>query len=222
MSSRYSPSTVLDDLSSIEVLASPCSSSSKTADSRERYQYASCYSEENVFKMCAARRWSDEEGFAIFVGNATSTVSFKHHVKNPSGTVVWDYHVFYLSKPRGSSSFEVRDQDSSLSFPSACATYATKTFPSSTGTLSSKHLPPLFRVVPASEYLSSFSSDRSHMVKSIGSDKAVTYCYPVPSWAAIRSGAQTNNLATKFYLSANEGGAGVVMDLEEFTSHFCT
>ena len=83
--------------------------------------------------------------------------------------VLWDYHVIVLQ------SGLIFDLDSRLSFPSPALAYITASFQPAVALPREHEL--LFRIIPGREYLSTFSSDRSHM-SHLASDK-------FPSWPLI-------------------------------------
>ncbi len=114
--------------------------------------YCSCFCEENVFHLCASLPPS---GHVVFVSNERETVAIRHQRSGspPDGRVVWDYHVFAVADGC------LFDLDSTLSWGTSVDTALPLCFPADEHPM----LQPKFRVVPASEYVSTFSSDRQHM-----------------------------------------------------------
>jgi hypothetical protein len=151
------------------------------------------------------------EVFAVLISNARERVLvFEQRAGDAiAGHVVWDYHVICVAvtRPRSqstspslpSSAFTstplpdflcrstpptsalVFDLDSRLAFPCSFSSYARRALLPAFSHSSSLH--PLFRVVPASAYLSAFASDRSHML-----DEERRYLAAPPPWPCIGEG----------------------------------
>merc|ERR1719244_2577685 len=127
--------------------------------------------------------------------------------------VVWDYHVVLVHRSVEGEVL-VYDLDTVLPFPVALSTYLKMAlmdedqFP--------EQFPRMFRVVPASDYLELFSSDRQHMKDPTGD-----WLQPPPAWSCIRGvrASETHNLDT--FISMERGsGVGDVISLTEFTRYF--
>ena len=87
--------------------------------------------------------------------------------------VWWDYHVFLLAREENAD-WKVWDLDSTLALPVNSSEYFSQTF-------NPLMLPePVFRVMNASYYRATFSSDRSHMKNTDGSWQDAP-----PDWPAI-------------------------------------
>ncbi len=119
------------------------------------------------------------------------------------GLVLWDYHVMALAAwhPDGMLAF---DLDSLLAFPCPASIWLERSCPPD---LLPGH-EGFFRVLPASQYLDSFASDRSHMRFSDGSYKAAP-----PPWPAFGQG-RPNNLME--WVDMRREGPGRVMDRAAF------
>lgn len=77
-----------------------------------------------------------------------------------------DYHVFFMHNPSPNRCL-VFDLDTTLPFPTYFHKYVTETFRSDYAVSEDHHR--FFRVIPADEYLTTFSSDRRHMKRPDGS-----------------------------------------------------
>lgn len=151
--------------------------------SREECAYASCYCEENVWRMCRKidkrRRGNSSSVFAVIVSNASKSVILwrQRSAKRPppEDYVIWDYHVFAVCDA------VVLDLDSTLPFACPVKRYVAETFGPQSRL--KQELRATLRVVPASDYLARFHSDRTHMLRPDG-----TWLRPPPSWPAIEHG----------------------------------
>jgi len=179
--------------------------------------YAACYCEENVYKLvekiskehpeCLPSTW------AVFISNSAQQIPLwrQKSGRKDDGLVVWDYHVLLLHRNKENQTF-VYDLDTSLPFPAQFSTYCEAAL------ASEEHLQPnlhrQFRVVRASEYLASLSTDRRHMRKGEG------WLQNPPSWPCIRGMAgQEHNL--DMFISMDKGvPVGEVFDLKAFVNKF--
>ncbi|XP_004348906.2 hypothetical protein CAOG_02156 [Capsaspora owczarzaki ATCC 30864] len=154
--------------------------------------YASCWCEENVYHLClhaSQTAWEQnmrashtvnnfiEQASVVFISNPSrKTPIWCQRLSQPGCPVVWDYHVvLVLPAPSG---VMVYDLDTTLGFPCLFRSYADEALRDSFNSLSSFHR--RYRVVAASEFLKTFSSDRSHMFVG-GKWQA-----PWPSWPLIQ------------------------------------
>ena len=129
---------------------------------REDFDYASCYCEENCYKLIirlAKDRTERYDGiFCIFITSKAEATPFwfqKTGPKDVESPVLWDYHVIVLMDEL------VFDLDSSLDFPCTKEEYFAKSVRPELS-LKEKH-EHIFRVIHAQQFLDHFSSDRSHM-----------------------------------------------------------
>ena len=99
---------------------------------------------------------------------------YQRVMSDPSIPILWDYHVILLLRAETN---QILDFDTILPFGVTVDTYFKHSF------LDNRLLTitetPLFRVVPASEFVVSFSSDRRHM--KVGED----WIAPPPDWPCI-------------------------------------
>ncbi|XP_066909061.1 protein N-terminal glutamine amidohydrolase isoform X2 [Halyomorpha halys] len=146
--------------------------------------YTSHYCEENVWKLCEliSQKKSDflDHCHCVFVSN-DSKVTPLWHQKVGSGDdffVAWDYHVFLVCK--SAPFIKVYDFDTTLGFPVSFSDYMEKAIGLETNMVPKYRR--FFRVIPASEYLKYFSSDRRHMKKANGD-----WLKPPPPYDPIQS-----------------------------------
>jgi hypothetical protein len=134
---------------------------------RARHDYAPFYCEENVLRLCPSL---GPEAFAVLVTNAGRRIEMlRQRAGGPGrGAVLWDYHALAVSRRDGWLAW---DFDTTLGFPVPLGEYLRRSFEPLPAE------PPLFRVVPASDYVREFRSDRSHMRRADGSWTASP-----PSW----------------------------------------
>lgn len=128
---------------------------------------------------CGTRR--TDEYHVVFISNKSRCCPFYRQRVKPvymeDECVFWDYHVIAIrtrcsSIPSSSpiTTTEVLDVDTWLPYPCPIQTYLDETFrPRTTLTSSSTistEFHPLFRVIPAQQYLQYFYSDRMHMFQN--------------------------------------------------------
>lgn len=137
----------------------------------EECVYTSCYCEENVYKFIEKYSHHFDDVYAVFITNPR-----KHCViwcqklsDEPSVTpVCWDYHVIVIAKK--SSQSLVFDLDTVLPFPCLLESYTAQCFQPSASEISQWWLQyamvtgHYFRPIQGPDFLSTFSSDRSHMI----------------------------------------------------------
>jgi hypothetical protein len=130
--------------------------------------YASCYCEENVYRLCVHR--ADLADRVVFVsGSGGAAPVWRQEAGDPA---VWDYHVFLLI----TRDHTVLDLDSTLPYPCDALQYCIQAFrPDIALEETYEHR---FRVIPSSDFIRGFCSDRSHMLKSVA---------PSPAWPLIQS-----------------------------------
>lgn len=173
------------------------------------FQYSACYCEENIWQLAQE---------AIFKGQQTMVAMISGHgrfrrfwyqrsAEKDGSAVYWDYHVVLLSYDAG---WWVWDLDTTLDLPLAAETYCGKTFLNSTIDVADTDV--FLRLVPADEYVQTFSSDRAHMRLQNGE-----WLAPPPSWPAIQQGEESNLLA---WLDVNRANPGQVYTLAEFRNDF--
>lgn len=184
--------------------------------SREECVYTSCYCEENVWHLCSAVRDKQPEElgscYCVFISNSDQAIPLWEQTASSreDGLVVWDYHVVFIQKrPDGNL---VYDLDTRLDFPCTFRLYIEH------GIHSCADLKPqfqrFFRVVPAEKFLSTFASDRSHMLNDEGK-----WLKQPPSYPCIRTQDSTNNI--KDFISMDpKVGVGEVLDYWQLCEKF--
>nr|CAG4650428.1 EOG090X0C0Q [Sida crystallina] len=180
--------------------------------------YTSCFCEENVWHMAKNIRDKGDDStlkqcFVVFVSNTHESIPLwkQKAGKDQDGFVVWDYHVFFLHASETRIN-QIYDLDSTLQFPCNFDEYARKS-------LRNEELMPeefhrFFRVIPAKDFLESFSSDRRHMKKDDG-----TWMKPPPTYPPIQTSTTNHNLKV-FVDMTNKTGPGRVMNYFEFVHKF--
>ncbi|XP_024081850.1 protein N-terminal glutamine amidohydrolase isoform X2 [Cimex lectularius] len=147
---------------------------------KEECEYTSCYCEENIWKLCERLRDTGSnifcDTYAVFVTNAARKTLVWCQMKGNAkdNLAIWDYHVFLVAKC--SEKFVVFDFDTTLDIPCLFTEYFQKAV-----RLEDNFLPDfkrVFRVIPASVYLTSFASDRSHMKDKNGQFMSPPPLYP--------------------------------------------
>jgi hypothetical protein len=151
---------------------------------KEAYLYTPFYCEENIWHLSQVPSFSASDSKVVFVSNEKRSCPLW---KQRAGVgeeefVLWDYHVIFLHKQ---NSWQVFDLDTTLGLPVLFQTYVNATFRMSDRGLD--EYAPKFRVIDAKEFVSLFSSDRSHMRNSDGTWKATP-----PTWPLIEGTGEPN------------------------------
>lgn len=144
------------------------------------------YCEENVYRLAVRKSQTKREAesnYVVFVSSEAQCVPMYYQLagKTPLTACFWDYHVLLLQLDDTPKIFDI---DSHLPYPCPLDTYINNSFPSLGET--PKEYGPLFRVVSAQTFLSTFCSDRRHMLKD-GSWTAKP-----PAYACIKTGERVN------------------------------
>jgi hypothetical protein len=174
-----------------------------------KFQYASCYCEENMWHLCQRTEIGGPQRFVVFIGaGAEFFPMWRQRAGDPEdGIAWWDYHVILISKG-DDGAWQVWDQDTHLDLPMSLEDYLSESFP--LVELIDSDLQPRFRVIPAETYLSTFSSDRRHMRNEDGQ-----WLAPPPQWPPIcRDGI--HNLDD--FLNVSADGPGTVVGLTDLQS----
>lgn len=125
--------------------------------------------------------------------------------EHPALPIFWDYHVVLLVINKNNQIF---DFDTTLAFNTDIDFYFKESFINQS-ILSDKETP-MFRLVPADEFTSSFSSDRSHMKTLSG------WLSPPPNWPII--GNKGTNLES--FIQANDNQFGELLTYDALLSRF--
>lgn len=179
--------------------------------------YVSCYCEENVYKLVEevtkAHPNELDKCYVIFISNPCKTVPLwrQKSAKTDDRLVIWDYHVILVYHPEPEKCL-VYDLDSELPFPTYIHKYITETF--RTDHILKPDYFRYFRVIPASEFVKEFASDRRHMRRADG-----TWIKPPPSYPAIKTANSTHNLEEYIQMDHSKG-PGQVLNLTQFVQRF--
>ena len=200
----------------------------------EECDYASCYCEENVWKLCQRLQEKGDPDYlhrasAVFISNTGRSVPlwsqkagrgaekvpmvFFFLIVMEDQVVVWDYHVILVYI--GDDSTLIYDLDTTLPFPAPFNEYCEATFGSDDGLKECYHRK--LRVVPAEKYLATFASDRRHMKKP--DSEGGEWLQTPPPWPCIKTDAAVHNLDS-FINMTDALGEGEVYDLGTFVSTF--
>ena len=174
---------------------------------RSKAAYCSFYCEENVWQLAKAISECEGEfkGAVLFFLNAGSFVAMKNQVAFENGSIgFWDYHVVLLD----SQNQLIYDLDSRLGCPVSAKLYFAETFPDQNELV--PEVRAMVRSIPIREYVSRFSSDRSHMVDSDGVARE-----PFPQWPAIVNDDPVW-LDQYRLIEAIDGSASEVFAVEDF------
>lgn len=179
--------------------------------------YTACYCEENVWKLAALAKENCSlhelsKCYCVFISNKSKKIPLwqQKASKAADGLVVWDYHVIFVYQERRGSL--VFDLDTNLGFPCTFKEYALACI-GDEKTLKQEYRR-MFRVIPAIEFLSSFASDRSHMVNEKGE-----WLAPPPKYPPINCSVSTNNI-DEFISMSTEFKHGKVLNLSAFLEMF--
>ena len=172
--------------------------------------YTPLFCEENIWqllKRLLTEGIPAETLQVIFISNPQKqVVLFNQRSGADLGHVVWDYHVIMWCKDEAGD--RIYDFDSLLPFPCDCSDYMAATFG-----LQAELVEPLratLRLIPATEYLHRFYSDRHHMRGVV--DEAA-----FPPWPAITPPEPQRIRLDQYWEMAWQGdSASRVLDVAAF------
>ena len=146
----------------------------------QAFRYQSQYCEENIWFLCQEQMFAQYKRKVVFISNPNRTCLLWHQKAATASTepVVWDYHVILLCQQ---PHWMIWDLDTALGLPITAGEYLDKTF-ALTNTVFQQYAP-LFRVMDATAFIETFSSDRSHM-----RDRRGQWLAPPPVWSLITIG----------------------------------
>ncbi|GFT82769.1 protein N-terminal glutamine amidohydrolase [Nephila pilipes] len=184
----------------------------------EECLYASCYCEENVWKLCEYVKNNQSilltNCYAVFISNRNQSIPLwcQKSGKDENKLVIWDYHVIFIYHFNDDKGTLVYDLDSVLPFPVPLEKYAPLTFQIET------HIQPIyhryFRVIPAELFLRTFASDRSRMKNPDGS-----WIKEPPPYPCLSTPNSTNNI-DDFISMEPTIAIGEVLNLKQFLEKF--
>jgi hypothetical protein len=147
--------------------------------------YTPFYCEENIWHLCQQDALRDRDKKVVWITGAGGICALwrQRAARQPDQPIGWDYHVVLLTgSPSG---WAIWDLDTTLPCPLPLPEYLAQTFPYA------DQIPgefqPRFRIVDADDFLSTFSSDRSHMLDAGG-----RYRKTPPPWPAIGADRPSN------------------------------
>ena len=185
---------------------------------RDACQYASCYCEENVYKLIKNLNSKSPDvlsnAYVVFISNENRCVPLwnQRAGREEDGLTLWDYHVILLYKGVDLQSTLVYDLDTRLPFPVELPLYLVKAICNDDGLEENFHRK--FRVIPGAEYLCNLSSDRRHMKSDDG------WMQLPPSWSCIQGKENISHNLDTFISMAEGVGVGTVMNLSTFVKTF--
>ncbi len=176
--------------------------------SRHSYPYAPYYCEENIWHLCQQADFGAFDSKVVLISNHSRTCALwnQRASMTPDEPVIWDYHVILLFDKEG---WQVYDLDTVLNAPTSVAEYLWSTFGQAQVP---EQFQPQFRIIDANEFVSLFSSDRSHMLTADGQ-----WQVPPPVWPAIVRNGQSNLMDL---IDMEKPSPGTVMDLMQFQIFF--
>ncbi|KAL9653194.1 hypothetical protein ABK040_009500 [Willaertia magna] len=199
-------------------------------NSKESLIYTHCYCEENIYKLCEGLSQKEETNkeldncYVVFISSLEERVPMWFQ-SDDNQLVVWDYHVIFIHKPSNNDEYNnsksmVYDFDIRLDFPIDFPTYFFKAFMTSfllegpPKNLISLLEKVQFRIIPAKEYLTTFSSDRSHMLGDDGK-----YLSPPPIYKCI-CGNKNTKMNLDEFRKMDIGKKEQVYSIQGFTEFF--
>ena len=172
---------------------------------REDFTYQAAYCEENIWHLCQQNQFQNSYVVFIFSKGDAFPMLSQRASGHPTLPIFWDYHVVLLVT---SENNQILDFDTTLAFNTDIDFYFKESFINQS-ILSDKETP-LFRLVPADEFASSFSSDRSHMKTPSG------WLSPPPNWPII--GNKGTNLER--FIQAKNNQFGELLTYDALLSRF--
>ena len=175
------------------------------------FDYQPYYCEENVWRLCRRAPQGDASLYAVFISNALGAVPLwsQRAAQSAGKPVFWDYHVVAVSRDGGEA--RTWDLDSRLSVPVGFERWWAQTFPLMEALR--RELQPRFRLLPAEEFLETFSSDRSHMLDDDGA-----WRHPPPPWERIYDAEEGMNL--REFTEMSDERRGSLFDPAAFREYF--
>lgn len=175
--------------------------------------YTKCYCEENIYRLME-EQGNESLTHAVFISNPSQRVPFwcGRQSIEIDGFTVWDYHVVAINKPGGL----VYDFDSSIPFPVGFEEYCRKALRVSEMNQVRAEFHRMYRVIDRQEFLSTFSSDRLHMIDGSGN-----FHSPPPILEPILHGP--SNLESFISMSStvkDDKGPGRLLSEDKFLAEF--
>ena len=180
--------------------------------SREHLEkYVPYYCEENIWHLCQHQDFDNIETCdVVFITNERKQfpIFYQRAAISNERFVVWDYHVILITKEKDKGAF-VWDLDTTLSFPVPLEFYVKECF-----LFEKKYAKyyPKFRIIERNKLLSTFTSDRKHMLVK-GSD--TEYLQPPPAWPC----CTPQEVYNKKHISGGDTPLRTLMKIIDFTQN---
>lgn len=175
-----------------------------TLPQRDQYLYQACYCEENIWQLCQRPEFMHSEAVVIAALGDCFPILQQRAATAAYLPVLWDYHVVLLWHTDDGD--YIIDFDTTLPFCTPLADYVQHSF------FDERRLPanlrPLFRVIPAQQYVSSLQSDRRHMKTADG------WLAEPPAWLPISE--NTSNLQQ--FINMKDHHYGQIMTTQQLLS----
>jgi hypothetical protein len=170
----------------------------------EDFKYTPCYCEENIWHLAQEDCFRGQETIVVIISGhgPYRKLWFQRSAEYAGAPVLWDYHVILLSRK---DDWQVWDLDTTLGLPVPASSYFPKTFLQAN--TAAERADVMFRLIPATDYVEHFSSDRSHMKLTSGN-----WAAPPPQWPMIVRGGQSNLFD---WLDVNQKAPGQLLRLHE-------
>ncbi|XP_059173479.1 protein N-terminal glutamine amidohydrolase-like isoform X2 [Physella acuta] len=177
--------------------------------------YTSCYCEENIWKLCALIQEECHESelskcYSVFISNKSKKIPLWHQKASKAEDRLIDYHVIMLYVDAGRTL--VYDLDTELGFPCTLKDYNSACLGDERNF--DDKFKRMFRVIPAPEFLTTFASDRSHMLND-----RKEWLSPPPNYPQITCPGSSNNI-DEFISMDISSKHGEVYHLHEFLNKF--
>jgi len=145
------------------------------ADAPKQLKYQPYFCEENIWHLCQHPDYLS--GHVVFIASYSDYFPMlsQQGYDNPGELVFWDYHVVLLNHGN------IYDFNTALPFTSKVSDYFAQSFIDDD--LLNPSQAPMFRMVPADEFVAEFESDRRHMKTADG------WNAPPPEWPLITQSA---------------------------------
>ncbi|MEX2513195.1 MAG: hypothetical protein WD398_09835 [Cyclobacteriaceae bacterium] len=177
---------------------------------KQIFKYTKNYCEENIWHLCQHPDLEALDKKVLIISNETKNCPFWQQKSTADlGPVWWDYHVVLLALDSGI--WSIYDFDSCLEFPISLVTYLHQTF--LLEIFRQEHLP-FFKCLPATTYINSFSSDRSHMKDTEGN-----WIFTPPSWPIIEHG-QSHKLEMEEMMDFSLASSQNIIHLDELKATY--
>lgn len=173
----------------------------------DKFAYQAYYCEENMWQFAQQQRLRQVPAWVLLISNPQGCVAMARtrQCEGPKSLIFWDYHVIWLGFMEQQA--WVVDLDSKLPRPVALPIYLQLSFPA----LIDANYRPLFRLIPATQYCETFSSDRRHMRREDGSYRAAP-----PTWPVIYDGQ--NHVLPQWLDFEDPDAPGEICNREELAS----